>query len=397
MSINNRPQGSDTTAAGTETVRNTQGPFVGGPWGGGEGPSPEKNAMPLHHAGLPGQDMMGMARSSYASAPKVHLQPGAAAAAAAAAATAIRSNAAAHAAFTAFAAQAARNAHAGRATSSFREGQISAAAAAAVLAQSNASTRKYSSSAGDQSNAGAGAGTTGASLGTGIPSGLTSNNNNSGSRGGSSSSSSRGAGISGGGHHAGAAYCLIPQPAYDDDHRHRQHQPPPPPPQLSRTSNYSSSHNNFRAREAVGPLKPATGGGGAPRSQDQQYHQRTRRSVGGATAKLLSSGTAHAADRGNRFRGGQTSSTPVLPGSHGSSSRIEPWQRPDAGLSGGGSGERSDLVLSAQVRLERSREQNRQSSKKARVRRKGEEETLREKIQSIQVCVCVCVCVFLYY
>ncbi|CAN0218546.1 unnamed protein product [Ectocarpus sp. 12 AP-2014] len=41
--------------------------------------------------------------------------------------------------------------------------------------------------------------------------------------------------------------------------------------------------------------------------------------------------------------------------------------------------------MSAEIRLERSREQNRQSSKKARIRRKGEEESLKHEIESLQV------------
>ncbi|CAM9240325.1 unnamed protein product, partial [Ectocarpus fasciculatus] len=41
--------------------------------------------------------------------------------------------------------------------------------------------------------------------------------------------------------------------------------------------------------------------------------------------------------------------------------------------------------MSAEIRLERSREQNRQSSKKARIRRKGEEESLKDEIESLQV------------
>ncbi|CAM9890678.1 unnamed protein product [Ectocarpus sp. 6 AP-2014] len=41
--------------------------------------------------------------------------------------------------------------------------------------------------------------------------------------------------------------------------------------------------------------------------------------------------------------------------------------------------------MSAEIRLERSREQNKQSSKKARIRRKGEEESLKHEIESLQV------------
>lgn len=48
------------------------------------------------------------------------------------------------------------------------------------------------------------------------------------------------------------------------------------------------------------------------------------------------------------------------------------------------SGDRS-VAMSAECRLERSREQNRQSSRKARLRRKSEEISLKEQIQGIQV------------
>ncbi|CAM9414352.1 unnamed protein product [Ectocarpus sp. 4 AP-2014] len=41
--------------------------------------------------------------------------------------------------------------------------------------------------------------------------------------------------------------------------------------------------------------------------------------------------------------------------------------------------------MNAEIRLERSREQNRQSSKKARIRRRGEEDSLKHEIESLQV------------
>lgn len=366
----NRPLGEDPAAADlhtSEADRNNQknqGPFVR-TWFGGEGKKLENNATPLH-VHLPGQALIGVARSSFASASKVQLHPGAAAAAAAAA-TAIQNNAAAHVAFTAFTAQAARNAHAAHATSSvFRQSHASAAAAA-LLTQSNVSKKKHCVR-GEQPRA-VGASTTGASLGMSISDSLA---GNSGSHG--SNTRSRVTGNSGGGSHAGAAYCLIPQPTYDHDHPYRQQQQPPGPPQLSRVSNGSNSRSNGHI--FVGPSKMAAGGG-TPRSQDQQYQPRGVVGSAAATMMKMPSATATAV---HRFRGGQVSSSSLMPGSHSSVSRLID----DARIGGGGL-ERSNSGLSAHVRLEKSREQNRQSSKKARVRRKGEEETLREQIQSIQV------------
>lgn len=49
-----------------------------------------------------------------------------------------------------------------------------------------------------------------------------------------------------------------------------------------------------------------------------------------------------------------------------------------------------DQNMSAESRLERSREQNRQSSRKARMRRKSEEMSLKDQIEEIQVCVRQC-------
>ncbi|CAM9236965.1 unnamed protein product, partial [Ectocarpus sp. 12 AP-2014] len=55
------------------------------------------------------------------------------------------------------------------------------------------------------------------------------------------------------------------------------------------------------------------------------------------------------------------------------------------GRAGGSDRTQGDSGMSAEIRLERSREQNRQSSKKARIRRKGEEESLKHEIESLQV------------
>ena len=401
----NRPEAETTAAlrASPTDHNNTRGPFLGTWGGGGQGSRSEKNATPLLHAQLlPGQDMLGISRSSQGSAPSssAQLRPGAAAAAAAASAAAtIRSTAAAHAAFSAFAAQAARNSHAGHAAFLFRESQASAAAAA-LLAQSSAPKRQHYGR-GDPPEA------TGADLGMSTPgsshSSSSSSSNGKGSRSSNASSRTRGAeGSGGGGHHAGAAYCLIPQPAYGHGHRDRQQPPPPPPPpppRLSRTRSYSGGPpGNGRAGEAFGiPRLP--GGDGTRHAKE---YEQARRVAGGAAAEAAAmvhtpSVTGATADA-QPYHGRRASSSSSLTSGRHRTSRIEPRRRDgliDAAAfrMGGDSGAegRHDLVLSARVRLERNREQNRQSSKKARVRRKGEEETLKEQIRSIQVCVCVCV------
>lgn len=360
-----------------------------------------------HAARAAAQGMLGF--PLYGAASKVQLQPGAAAGiAATAAAAALRNHVAAQAAFTAFAAQAARSVQAGHAASVFRQRQqaltTGTEGSTARSATANLSLRgvgqpklpntHHNHREGRQQHPGV----------AGAPSihstsfrtctyssRSTSHSNN------RSVITRRPGGGGGGGHHAGAAYCIIPQPAYHHEHEHRQQQQqqPPPPPPFSSQNNRNISSSSRRRIGPIGgcPKAAATGRTKQPlQKQGQQQKRSSGQATGLATATMMEpAATARTTKAKRRRRAGRGRSS-SLTDSNDNGIAEESEHQHHRGLVDGGGGraggsdrKQRGSGMSAEIRLERSREQNRQSSKKARIRRKGEEGSLKHEIESLQV------------
>lgn len=147
---------------------------------------------------------------------------------------------------------------------------------------------------------------------------------------------------------AGMAFCLIPQPYHQNGHIKRQ--------------GTESGGNNETTRSDAGGVA-AIRVGGEPSPTSLSTLQSTPGSGGGG------------ADGG--FGGG----------AQARSNADGPLKRKARALEEGGDNVAggTSASMSAESRLERSREQNRQSSRKARLRRKSEEMSLKEQIQGIQV------------
>lgn len=232
----------------------------------------------------------------------------------------------------AFAAQAAQAAHADHAVAMLRKKQMTVAVTAAENAALEALQHAKESSKRQQRSV----------IGGPTPGG-----------GGGGS----GAGVDRRGGGARAAYCLIPQPFHSNNNR---------------------DLNNHRGEGmSISGGESALGGG---------------RSVGGH----ISTGGGLEDHLGDGHGGGGRGFEPqrggvMVPAKRGrEDSGILGDLNHGAGLFGGGGGGGTDggsAAMSAECRLERSREQNRQSSRKARMRRKGEEMSLKDQIESIQVCM----------
>lgn len=216
---------------------------------------------------------------------------------------------------------------------------------------------------------------------------------------GSSSSSSSGSSNGGGGDRGGsgsgavAAYCLIPQPFHHNDTQNGRH---------DRYHNIgkgsSATIGNGRTKVGSGNNHSSFSGGGATRmTQCSSF-------LNGKSSSLILVGNSQASPEQQSMSRGLADAPDRLADAILTSKRFHK-DMSGAGSDGGdyaavalglcaldgvgGSGTQSP-GMSAECRLERNREQNRQSSKKARMRRKGEETSLKEQIDSIQVCEACC-------
>lgn len=175
----------------------------------------------------------------------------------------------------------------------------------------------------------------------------------------------------------GAAYFLIPQPAYHDDHR-----------TLQSRGNASRSGSTSSSLRAAGWASTAAFSGSTADAERQ--HLSTRPPTDAVDVMLRPAMTAQPVASKRRCREGPRAPS-FRSGCPQKASiqqrRREPGPRKCGAFAGSGDcgGHEGGPRLSAEARLERSREQNRQSSKKARIRRKGEEESLMDQIQTIQV------------
>lgn len=147
---------------------------------------------------------------------------------------------------------------------------------------------------------------------------------------------------------AGAAYCLIPQPYHHNGHNKRQN-----------TEGSGCSDNVVCDAGGVAALR--VGGESSPSP---------------LTSSQPAPGSGGGGADGGFGGGAQAKSTKV-----GAVKRKARVLDEEGDTTAGG----SSASMSAECRLERSREQNRQSSRKARLRRKSEEMSLKEQIQGIQV------------